>query len=340
MDKKVEIYTTKPKFDSIVQFKSIFQQQLLELAEIRNPKLSKPELSTSAKELSDKIIPTYIYYPWRNQVIETVSESEFMEIKTNRNKQLLTKEEQKVLYNLSVSIAGMSVGSSILYGLVGSGICKKITIADDDILSTANLNRVQATLLDVYESKVVVAYRRAMEMNPFLDISVINKRINEKNSDDFFEKLKFSIVFEEIDDFKMKVLLREQAKQLKIPYVMMTNLGDSVLIDIERYDTEPETKPFNGLVSDEIIKRIKSDTIDQELMKELSVELVDKSLVQGRALTSLKEIGNTLVGRPQLYSTVALDGGIAAYICRRIAIENNIVSGRYSIKLDSISKHE
>jgi len=340
MGSKVKIYDQRPPSDRSTVFKSIYQQQLIELAEVRHPTSNEAEYKKNADLLKTEVKAVYVFYPWHDLVLECIPEEEFMELKTNRNQQLITKEEQKKLFNTNISVAGMSVGSSLMFGLVGSGFGKNLNIADDDNFSTSNLNRVQATLLDVGESKVEIASRRVKEMNPFVNVQEFSERISETNMDRFLFDGKADIIFEEIDDFRMKVLLREEAKKYGIPYVMLTNLGDSVMIDIERYDTQPETDLFNGKVSSDIIEKIKTSEVDQELMKQLSLALVDKDLVPKRAIKSLQEIGKTLVGRPQLYGTVALDGGIAPYITRLILLNAELSSGRYSLSLSEVFINE
>lgn len=313
---------------------SIFKEQLAELAEIRNPSSKDSSvIESSVNNLANNILPVYIYYPWRNLVLESVPEDIFIEIKTNRNQLLISSEEQKKLYfESSISIAGMSVGSSILYGLVGTGIAREIIISDFDDFSTSNLNRVQATVLDVGLNKAMVAKRKALEMNPFLKITALQEPITEGNISNFITP-DTDIVFEEIDDFKMKVRLRKYAKQNKKAYVMLTNLGDGVLIDVERHDNE-EVEIFNGNLPSEVIDEIeRAEKVTIDLMKKLSVSLVDKDMVSDRALETLQKIGTELVGRPQLYSTVALDGGIAPYIARKVIVDFELKSGRYKIDL-------
>ena len=48
----------------------------------------------------------------------------------------------------------------------------------------------------------------------------------------------------------MKVALREAARLARVPVVMLANLGDNVLVDIERYDLEPDLPIFNGILGD------------------------------------------------------------------------------------------
>lgn len=313
---------------------SIYRSQLLELAEARNPALSREQIAAEATRLAGEIKPVYVHFPWRATVLETVPAPEFYELKTNRNQDLMTRDEQARLYNGAASLAGMSVGSALLYGLVGSGFGGRFALADGDTFSTTNLNRVQATTLDIDRPKVEIAARRAYEMNPFIDILPMNTRLSDQDVDAFLLGGATRIIFEEIDDYRMKIVLREYARQRRIPFVMLTNLIDSVSIDVERYDTEPETRPFHGLADDALLARIKSGEMSADFMKELSVRLVDRSLLTERAIASVQAIGSRLVGRPQLYGTVALDGGLAPYLYRRILLEGAALrGGRYTLSL-------
>jgi hypothetical protein len=47
-------------------------------------------------------------------------------------------------------------------------------------------------------------------------------------------------------------------------------------------------------------------------------------------------MGTELVGRPQLYSTIAVDGGLAAYTIRQIILGAQLASGRYFVKLSDV----
>lgn len=332
MKKNVHISGIKP---NNVEIRSIYNAQLLELAEIRNPGVKKERWISISKEMKKKIRPVYVEFSWIDEVLECVGAEEFFELKTNRNQQLITKDEQQQLRDLNISIAGMSVGSSALYGLVGSGMGNIFNIADDDSFSSTNLNRVSVTLLDVNESKAEVAYVRAKEMDPFITVNTFNERINRANISNFMHNGEVDIIIEEIDDIKMKITMRDYAKKIKKPLVMMTNVGDRIIIDVERYDREVQTEPFNGLVDSAVLDRIRNEEMSKELMHEFITSLIDSNLMSERIIESLSEVGRSLVGRPQLYGTVAIDGGIAPYIVRRVFL-NDIKSGRYSLDISSI----
>lgn len=320
----------------------IYERQLDELFEVSQP--DKVEDPGARKSFIDAM-PTgdlagsWIYYPWCNKVLHIVGEEDFFKLRTNRNRNLITESEQRLLRSKTVGVAGMSVGALIAIGCAYSGISDTVKIVDCDEVDTTNLNRLQVSALDLYSNKAELAARRIYEANPFAKVHMLDSKLDEENIDDFFNKdKKLDIIFDEVDDFKMKVSLRLKAQANKIPLVMMTSIDNRVLIDIERYDTDETTKPFLGK-ADEAVHRIQnSNEITQEDIKRYSIELVDKQHVSKRAFESVTEIGKTLNGRPQLFSTVNVSDGVAVFVIRKVFLDNEglIESGRYFIDLSSV----
>ena len=63
--------------------------------------------------------------------------------------------------------------------------------------------------------------------------------------------------------------------------------------------------------------------------------------VTPRIIKSLKDIGKTLIGRPQLSTTVTTAGEIGTYLCRKIALGQPVPSGRCRVQLsDAIIKED
>ena len=296
----------------------IYSEQLKEISEIKFKKILK---SRDKETFGD-----WIYYPWSNSLLHTLSEKENDLLKANRNKNLITALEQKKLADFTIAIAGLSVGGNIATALLHNGFPKKIKLADSDILRTTNLNRVRARLSDVGEKKVDVISRQLYEIDPYLKITTFPQGLSKKNLKDFIAgNPKPKLIFELIDDFEIKILLRKTARKHKVPVIMLTSLGDSVLVDIERYDTEPETEIFNG--------RVDEKTINKD---NFALEMVGRYNVPKRAVESIKEIGKTLVGRPQLMNTVTVASGIALFLARKIALGEKIKSGRILFKFDDL----
>lgn len=305
----------------------IFERQSAELAKINNP-ASPGEGSSPAA--------TYVYYPWAKTVLKTVSSDDLLTLRTNRNRELISSEEQAKLYSSVVGIAGMSVGSGIAMGLAYSGISREIKLADNDELDTSNLNRLRESLLDVGQPKAHIAARHIYELDPFSKVHVYDEGVNGGNIDQFFSDPKIDLVVDEIDDFQMKLELRIKAKELKLPLIMFTSLGDNILVDVERYDTDKDQRLFNGLLRNDQEEKLLNGEISQEDEKRLAVLLVGAEYIPTKALKSVLKIGTELVGRPQLYSTIAVDGGLAAYLIREILLGAPVQAGRYFVKFNEL----
>lgn len=282
---------------------------------------------------------SWVFYPWAKKLLHTVDAEALFALRTNRNKNLITIDEQKVLHEKSIGIAGMSVGAGIAIGLTYSGIGANIKIADFDTLDTSNLNRLRESLLNVGRSKVELAAERIYEVDPFANIEAYDKGLDEDNIDLFLGNPKLDVVFDEIDDFKMKVLLRKRARELKVAVVMLTSLGDNILIDIERYDTDSDLGIFNDLLGDLTDEILAKDSFTIDDIRKYSVELVGVQYIPQRAIDSVREIGRSLVGRPQLYGTIAIDGGLGSYITREIVLGDQLTSGRYYISFSDFFAH-
>lgn len=314
----------------------IYEQQLSELFEIRNAQLIfSPDfklqqdsfIKESVKEGKD-LKGNWVYYPWRNTLVHMVTEDEYFELRTNRNRNLITLEEQRKLKNTTIAFAGLSIGSSTLEAIVYSGVGNKFVIADFDTLDTTNLNRIKANLLDVGNRKTDIAIKRALEIDPYVEFITYEDGLNDQNYEQFVDNDKPNIIFEAIDSLKMKILLRKKAKEAGVPVVMFTNLGDGVMIDIERYDTNPETLVFNGKIPDEVIDSVLNDTITKENINKYVLQLVGMENIPQIAIESIQLIGKELVGRPQLASTVGISGNLGAYVARKIILGEKISSGR------------
>lgn len=335
------------KENKIWDFIDIYEKQLAELFEINNPQLlsTSSEYKKKLKEFvnprirgTDKLNGNWIYYPWNGLLIHAVSEEEYFNLRTNRNKNLITKDEQESLYNSCVGIIGLSVGSGIALGLAYQGIAKNMKLAEFDTLETTNLNRTQAKMHDVGDLKLNVVEKQLYEINPYQYLKIYQKGINKENLDDFINKSpKPDAIFEIIDDFEMKIQVRIVARKAGIPVIGPANLGDRILLDIERYDLDRGRPLLNGVLGDLPEKILKNPNEDKN---KYAVQMVGIENIPQRAIDSVKEIEKTLVGRPQLSSTVAMSAAFCSYIARNIILGNGISSKRVLIDLEKILKTE
>jgi hypothetical protein len=318
--------------------------QLMELFLVRNPHLRfSKDFSVMAKKFVQSNLagqgdakPVLVYFPWSGELIRMTNENVFFELLTNRNRNLITKIQQRKLYGSCVGIAGLSIGGNMAVSLAYSGFANQMVLSDFDTIETTNLNRIKVGLGDVGLKKTTAIAQKIYEVNPFVRLTMLKNGLTPENLNIFFDKLKKpAVIFEAIDDFTMKVRLRQEAQKRHFPLVMLTNLGDNILVDIERYDLKANLKIFNGLIGG-LEKEILSKPIDEARKKKYALELVGRDNVPKKALRSLSLINKQLVGRPQLAGTVTVGSGLAPIIYRKIILSESKFSGRKKFNLETL----
>jgi len=317
-----------------------YKEQLEDLFLIRNPhyKFNKNYQDDFEKFVNSQAIDgslekcgSWVYFPWNNILVHYLSDPDHQEVRTARNRNLLTEEEQKKFYKLRVGVAGLSVGSHGALTTVVMGGAKLIKLADPDTISPTNLNRMRFDFLDIGVNKTEKVSHYIYQLNPYADVYSYTSGITDENINDFLEDI--DVLVEELDDIEVKVKMREMAKIRKIPVVMVTDNGHNVIVDVERFDTNPDLPVFYGSLDGFNLREIKTNPAK---MFEAMAKIIDVSLVPPRVLNSVLEVGRTLYSWPQLASAATLSGVVIAYLLKRIALNEPIKEGKYEINLDEI----
>lgn len=328
----------------ILQTFDLYPEQAFEYFQITNPALlGSANFESDARRYVDaqiskgELIGDWVYFPWSKTLIHSVAAAEYFQLRTNRNKNLIDAKEQDTLYNLTVGILGLSIGSSMAVSLAYSAIASTMKLAEFDTVSATNLNRLRGKLSDIGRPKIEVAAEQIFEINPYQNLILFKNGISGTSINDFLSQdPKPNLIFEAVDDFETKIRLRVAARELGIPVIMLTNLGDSLLIDVERYDLDKETPIFNGLIEQSVVEEILEGNFTEADKNRFAIQIVGIENVPPKAIASVKEIGSTLVGRPQLMSTVMIGGGIASFLARKVALKEDLPSGRRIIKWNSL----
>ena len=314
---------------SYIEYVDAFSYQMKELFFIKNHEYigkNKEEVYKS-KDFIDflnknKNKYSHVYYPWNHTLVKIVTKNDYLTLKTNRNQDLIKKEEQKKLSDLKLAVFGMSVGSNIAFVLTQAGISNNITIADFDLLDTTNLNRILGGVHQIGLNKTVVASRHIYEDNPYAKVNLMQKGVNSKNLEVLLKAKKLDCIIEEIDNFLMKIEIRVLAIKYKIPVVMVTDNGDGVVLHIERYDLG-YNKIFNKDLSywNELKeKKLSREEMGGVIMNDI-VDGMDK--VDPNMIESVKKVINKeLVSWPQLGSAAILGGVVATFAIKEICKNN------------------
>ena len=271
--------------------------------------------------------PRFVYYPWRRAVVKTLGPRSFRRLRLDRNRNLITSEEQDRLGHLVVGVVGLSAGHVIAHTLAMQGLCGEMRLADFDDLELSNLNRVPATLFDLGVNKTVVAARRIAELDPYLAVRTVRAGVTADNLDEFLDGL--DVVVEECDSLDLKVGIRQAARARRLPVLMATS--DRGLVDVERFDLEPDRPIFHGLLGDVAPETLTGLSSHDKVPYVL--RLIEVSGLSARAAASLLEVGHAVATWPQVAGDVTLGAGPIAEAVRRIGLGEPLSSGR--VRLDA-----
>ncbi|MEK7138514.1 MAG: ThiF family adenylyltransferase [Patescibacteria group bacterium] len=314
---------------------------LRELFFIQNPQFKK-EMPTAAEPLKEflstqKNEGVWIYLPWNNEAIHCLPEELYYKLRTARNRNIINDTEQTNYRNLSVGIAGLSVGSAILSALVVSGGPKRLKIADFDTIEISNLNRIHAKITDLGANKAEVAARNVWGLDPFAELSVWSSGVSKENIEDFITgSPKLDIFIDEMDSIDLKIISRLVCKKLKVPVLMATDNGDGIILDVERFDLEPDRKIFHGLVQNEIDENSPSDFANLDFKKwlKLATMIVHPDFLTEKMIDSIPQIGKVISAIPQLGTSASVAGAATSFVVRRIANKQDMPSGRYTLNFE------
>lgn len=273
---------------------------------------------------------TWAFYPWSGRLVHVLPREEFRFVRTDRNRNKITREEQQVLLGKRVAVVGLSVGNSAALTAAMEGVGGRFRLADFDRLGLSNLNRLRTGVHELGVEKTVLCARQLFELDPYLDIEIWRDGLTGENLAGFLDGA--DLVVEECDTAWVKVAVRERARELRIPVLMDTN--DRGLLDVERFDLEPERPLLHGRVGD--ITAADVAGLDRAEMVELMVRMVDGTRISPALTQAMTEIGRTLSSWPQLASGTMLGGAVVTDAARRILLGKPQPSGRYYVDLDRL----
>jgi molybdopterin/thiamine biosynthesis adenylyltransferase len=274
----------------------------------------------------------WVYFPWLSKLVHILNEEDFQLVRTARNKNLINKEEQDKFYNATVAIGGLSVGSSVAFALALQGGAKRMKLSDMDHLALSNTNRILSGVDNLGVLKVDMAARMVYQINPYTEIETFPEGIRKENIDEFLKGV--DVMIDELDNLAVKFLIRERCSKLGIPIVMAADNGDNGVVDVERYDLDPNTPFFQGRlpgVTFESLNKLDKFGIGKTITQHVGPENVTERMQQ-----SLLEMGKTIVSWPQLGGAALVNGAAVAYCVRKILNKQPLESNRSLVNMDAM----
>jgi tRNA A37 threonylcarbamoyladenosine dehydratase len=309
------------------------EEQQKEIAQVL-----KPSLLVNPPKKFPKRSSVWVYYPWRNTLVRILDAVHFAKLRRSRNFNIILPSEQKRLEKMKIAIAGLNVGNPAAICLALEGV-KSFRVADLDPLSVSNLNRFRAGLPDLGVNKAILSARQIWEINPFANVGIWDKGISPENLSRFIKGA--DILVEEMDNLRLKIDIREEARRLRVPVVMVTGNGENVIVDVERYDENPKLKILNGHLRQSVIAGIRNLGRETPLRKKLALarDFMGVRHLRPRLAGSFPKVGAGLAGIPQIAESSFLRGAAVAFVIRQIAAGARVPSGRYNLRIDDLLKH-
>jgi tRNA A37 threonylcarbamoyladenosine dehydratase len=154
-----------------------------------------------------------------------------------RTELLLGEEKLNLLRNANVLVVGVGgVGAYAAEMIVRAGV-GRMTIADADKVSESNINRQLVALHStIGREKCDILAERLKDINPELQLTVVNRFIKDDETDALLDSNKFDYVVDAIDTLSPKLALIKGALDRSIPLVSSMGAGaktDPTLMEIK-----------------------------------------------------------------------------------------------------------
>ena len=268
---------------------------------------------------------TWMFFPLRRKCIQILPKSDFIELRTCRNRLKITRDEQLELSRKIIAIVGLSAGNAVANSLATERICGKVILFDFDKCELSNLNRLNAGLFDLGLNKCLITANSILEKDPYMEVEIHdNGFVNSENDAAIIQSV--DLVVDECDSFDVKIVLRELAREFRKPLLMHTS--ERGITDIERYDTTENLPIFHGLL----------DGVDLGDKHKVLLSIINPQIVSERMLLSFSELGKSLKSWPQLATEVFAGGANLAGIARMILLRQEVKGGRYFFNIEEVGK--
>ena len=154
-----------------------------------------------------------------------------------RTELLLGEEKLNILRNSNVLVVGVGgVGAYAAEMIVRAGV-GRMTIADADKVSQSNINRQLVALHStIGREKCDILAERLKDINPRLELTIVNRFIKDDETDALLDSDKFDYVVDAIDTLSPKLALIKGALDRGIRLVSSMGAGakcDPTLMEIK-----------------------------------------------------------------------------------------------------------
>jgi tRNA A37 threonylcarbamoyladenosine dehydratase len=194
-----------------------------------------------------------------------------------RTIQLLGKEKYARLQEANVLVAGMGgVGSMAAEMICRNGV-GRMTIIDGDTIQAGNLNRqLPATHSNLNRDKAVVMGERLKDINPGLELTVLNEFIREERIPEILQA-PFDYVVDAIDTLSPKIYLIFHT--VKMGLKLASSMGSGGKMDPSQIRVADFRDTYNCRLAYVLRKKLRKMDVHGGFKVVFSTEQVDKEVI-------------------------------------------------------------
>lgn len=218
-----------------------------------------------------------------------------------RTRLLVSDKGIEKLKASNVLIVGLGgVGSYAAEAIARSGI-GKITIVDGDVVDPTNRNRQLPALYTTHgESKAALMGQRMREINPSVDLKVINNFMRIEDMKELVLKGNYDYVIDAIDSITPKVTLISTCHFNKIK--LISSMGAGGKLDPTQIKINDISRSYNCNLAHYVRKRLRKYGIRKGVKCVFSTELADpKSLMHTDGSNFKKSAFGTISYLPAIF---------------------------------------
>lgn len=192
-----------------------------------------------------------------------------------RTELLLHKEGMENLREANVLVVGLGgVGSFAAEFMARAGV-GQMTIVDGDEVDKTNINRqLVALTTTVGKSKCDIMAERIFQINPEINLTVINEFLNPERMDEVVAS-GFDYVLDCIDSIKPKLTLIKVCSRRKIKLV--SSMGAGGKLDPTKLEITNINKTYNCKMARYVRKQLKKDGVNRKFKAVFSSEVQDEA---------------------------------------------------------------
>ena len=224
----------------------------------------------------------------------------------SRTQLMLGDEQVENLMRKNVLVIGLGgVGGICAEMIVRAGI-GKMTIVDNDTIDASNINRqIPALHSTTNMSKAKVLAARLLDINPLLDLTVLEEFMEEDKTIQLIEKEKWHYVVDCIDTLSAKVDLIKGCMDRKLNII--SSMGAGGKLDPSQIKVTDLSKTYECNLARYVRKRLQALGIKKGLKVVFSPEKPDQSrIIETENAYPKKSIIGTLSYMPAIFGcTVA-----------------------------------